>query len=64
MKILVVDDPQQFSREPWNRATQRRFELDSADVETLEEGQTLLRADIGFYLDDDEEMTDVLNCHE
>jgi hypothetical protein len=54
--VLVIDgDPtvEGEQRRPWNSKTQREWSLDNvADIESLEEGTTLFRGNIAFYLEE------------
>lgn len=62
LKLLVVDDPERpdwgstsAPYEAWDRYVhQKKWKFDSADIALLEEGGTLLRGDVAFYLEDDE----------
>ena len=60
IKVLVVDDPNRpewgttaAPYEPWKKDIQRkRWDFDSADISLLEEGKTLFRGDVAFFLED------------
>ena len=62
-KVLVIDDPERpewgtttAPYEPWDRNIQRKqWNFDSADIALLEEGKTLFRGDVAFYLEDADE---------
>ena len=62
-KVLVVDDPERpewgattAPYEPWDKNLQRKqWDFDSADIALLEEGKTLFRGDVAFYLEDGDE---------
>jgi hypothetical protein len=62
-KVLVVDDPMRpewgtttAPYVPWNPALSRKaWDFDSADIALLEEGKTLFRGDVAFFLEDDDE---------
>lgn len=55
MKKLVTDSPEKpLTRCEWNSATKQRLHFDKADVEVLEEGLTLFREGVAYFLEDEE----------
>lgn len=54
-KVLIHEEP--YKPEviyPWSTGIIRRFHMDEADVEWLETGNTLLRGDTAFSLEEDD----------
>jgi hypothetical protein len=56
MKVLIYQ-PDYKAEEvyPWNKESQRKFSLDSADVELLESGEVLFQEGGCFTLEEEDE---------
>ena len=53
MKTLISDGPLGYAEGPFNSDARKQF--DSADIQSLESGETVFHGDTAYYLEEDED---------